>query len=45
MSDINNNAPVEGDPAGMPWGCLVILAILGLIALGVVMAGAGNGFL
>jgi len=45
MSDLNNNAPVEGDPDGIPWGCLVILGIVGLIALAAVVAAGGGGFL
>lgn len=47
MGDLNDNAPVEGNPDGMPWGCLVILGILGIIAViafAAVVAGGGSGF-
>jgi len=36
MSDINNNAPVEGDPAGIPPGCIVLIVfvVLAVLAIG-----------
>ena len=35
MKDINSNAPVEGDPAGIPPGCVVLIVVVVVVVLAI----------